>query len=434
MSLEQFCSQISHDDFVTPYGQVEKVRRDSIVTVLPRARVGALCQIQSHNRPVSVEVVSLSREGHVAMPLDDLQGVQLGDAVRLEEQMAQIPVGEALLGSVIDSMGASYESSTPLRLDERMPLYGIPSNPLTRSPIIDSLDLGIRSINACLTCGKGQRVGIFSGSGVGKSILLGMMARFTAADVVVIGLVGERGREVREFIENELGEEGRKKSVLVVETSDKSPVRRCRAAYVATTVAEYFRSRGAHVLLLMDSLTRFAMAQREIGLAAGEPPTAKGYPPSVFANLAKLVERAGNWGANGSITGLYTVLVEGDDLEDPVADHARATLDGHIVLARKLANRGHYPAVDILTSVSRVMDQITEAPQIAAARKMKEILSRYLDNEDAIHYGMYAPGTDTLIDQCIELEPKIRQFLGQERLERATLEQSVSLLNQLISL
>ena len=304
---------------------------------------------------------------------------------------------------------------------------------MQRVVIREPLDLGVRSINACLTCGKGQRQGIFAGSGVGKSVLMGMMARYTAADVVVIGLIGERGREVREFIERELGEEGLKKSVIVVETADKSPLRRARGAFVATALSEYFRDKGADVLLLMDSLTRFAMAQREIGIAAGEPPTTKGYTPSVFSQLSKLLERAGNWGDRGTITGLYTVLVEGDDLEDPVADNARATLDGHIVLSRKLANRGHYPAIDILTSISRVMDQVVPREQLKAARSLKETLARYQENEDAINYGMYIRGTDPAIDQCIEMEPELVRFLRQDRDESAGFSDSSQRLQKILN-
>jgi flagellum-specific ATP synthase len=340
-------------------------------------------------------------------------------------------VGEALLGQVIDSLGASYEDGFRKPLPDKVSLYGVSSNPMKRALIREPLDLGVRSVNACLTCGKGQRQGIFAGSGVGKSVLLGMMARYTKADVVVIGLIGERGREVKEFIEDELGAEGRKKSVIIVETADKSPVRRARGAYAAAAVSEYFRDRGANVLLLMDSLTRFAMAQREIGMAAGEPPTTKGYTPSVFTSLSRLVERAGNWGTGGSITGLYTVLVEGDDMEDPVADNARAILDGHIVLSRKLANRGHYPAIDVLASVSRVMDHVTDKEHRQKARLLKQSLARYQENEDAIQYGMYQRGSDLDLDACIQKEPLINRFLNQDRDERASLADSSLGLSQL---
>jgi flagellum-specific ATP synthase len=430
-TFKEFCSTIEQNVFADFYGRVAKVRRDSVRTFLPGIQVGALCEVRTFNGNVPLEIVNLDPEGHVAMPLDDLHDVQLGDKVFQIEEAATLPVGEHLLGCVIDSMGRPYEEDFAKFRAERVPLYGVSQNPMRRTLIKEPLDLGVRAVNACLTCGKGQRQGIFAGSGVGKSVLLGMMARYTSADVVVIGLIGERGREVREFIEGELGTEGLKKSVIVVETADKSAVRRARGAYAAAAISEYFRDRGANVLLLMDSLTRFAMAQREIGIAAGEPPTTKGYTPSVFSALSRLVERAGNWGDHGTITGLYTVLVEGDDLEDPVADAARAILDGHIVLSRKLANRGHYPAIDLLPSVSRVMDQVVAKIQMSASRKLKESLARYLENEDAIQYGMYQKGTDLEIDECIEREPLIRKFLRQDRDERATFEDSVESLSAL---
>lgn len=432
MAFDRLMNDIQNEVFVRFFGHVQKVRRDSVRTFIPHAKVGALCSVSTETGPLPLEIVSLDPEGHVAMPLDDLGGIQLNDQVTLQEEAATIPVGPQLLGQVVDSMCVPYEGefSSPLR--ERWPIYGVTSNPMKRELIKEPIDLGIRSINACLTCGKGQRQGIFAGSGVGKSVLLGMMARFTSADVVVIGLIGERGREVKEFIEHELGPEGRKKSVVVVETSDKSAIRRARGAFVATAIAEYFRSKGQNVLLLMDSVTRFAMAQREIGIAAGEPPTTKGYTPSVFSGLSKLLERAGNWGAEGSITGLYTVLVEGDDLEDPVADNARAILDGHIVLSRKLANRGQYPAVDVLTSISRVMDQVAPKEQVKAARRLKEVLARYQENEDAIHYGMYLRGSDLAIDECIEKEPFILEFLRQDRDERSNFKSSKDTLENLM--
>ncbi len=413
--LNKAHNKIQEATFFKYYGRVIRVRKDSIRVMIPNVRVGTLCLVNTSTGQVPIEIVGLDLEGHVAMPLEDLGSVQLGDQVEIGEEMATIAVGKDLLGQVVDSMCRPYKAELNLKLSERVPLYGETLNPLARELITEPLDLGVTAINACLTTGKGQRTGIFSGSGVGKSVLLGMMARFTEADVVVIGLIGERGREVREFIERELGSEGMKKSVVVVETADKSPVRRVRGAFVAAALSEYYRKQGLNVLLLMDSLTRFAMAQREIGMAAGEPPTTKGYTPSVFNSLNRLVERAGNWGKEGSITGLYTVLVEGDDLEDPVADNARAILDGHIVLSRKIANRGHYPAVDILTSVSRVMDQVVDAEHVNAARLLKETMARYIENEDSINYGMYIRGSDPKIDNCIEKQPGILEFLKQSR-------------------
>lgn len=431
--FEKYCRAVEAESFMTFYGKVDRVRRDSIRTYIPNAKVGAICEVDAFGGRVPLEIVSLDPKGHVAMPLDDLGAVKLGDRVSLAEASATIRVGDGLLGEVVDSMCRSYSGEINHRLSDFVPLYGRNQNPMQRVLIREPLDLGVRAINSCLTCGKGQREGIFAGSGVGKSVLMGMMARYTEADVVVIGLIGERGREVKEFIERELGEEGRKKSVIVVETADRSAVRRARGAFTATAIAEYFRDRGAHVLLLMDSLTRFAMAQREIGIAAGEPPTTKGYTPSVFAAISRLIERAGNWGDKGTITGLYTVLVEGDDLEDPVADAARAILDGHIVLSRKLANRGHYPAIDIMSSVSRVMDQVVSREHMLSARQLKENLARYLENEDAIKYGMYVRGSDSQIDECIDREPAIQAFLRQERDERAGFEGSREKLSTLLS-
>ncbi len=414
MSLENFINKIEAESFSQYYGRVQRVRHDSVRFFLPNVRVGALCEVETKEGRIPVEIVSLDPEGHVGMPLNELGSVRLGDRIYLTEEQSVINVGDDLLGRVVDSTCNSYDGAK-LVLKEQIPLYGSMLNPMDRALIHEPLDVGVRAVNACLTTGKGQRQGVFAGSGVGKSVLLGMMARMTEADVVVIGLIGERGREVREFIAKELGEAGLKKSVLVVETADKSAVRRVRGAFTATAIAEYFRNKKKNVLLLMDSLTRFAMAQREIGIAAGEPPTTKGYTPSVFSLLSKLVERAGNWGENGSITGLYTVLVEGDDLEDPVADAARAILDGHIVLARRLANRGHYPAIDILTSISRVMDQVISKEHRIQARKIKELSARFQENEDAIHYGMYQRGTDPMIDEAIEKEQKIIKLLRQGR-------------------
>lgn len=421
MTLRSDIRQIETLDLCRYFGRVKHVRRDSVRVFLPGVKVGTLCEVRTPDGCIPIEIVSLDPEGHVAMPLNEMDSVQLGDPVYILEESATLPVSDELLGRVIDSTGKPYDDLGPIREESRVPLYGESLNPLRRELISEALDLGVRSINAFLTCGKGQRQGIFAGSGVGKSVLLGMMARYTKADVVVVGLIGERGREVREFIEHELGEEGLRRSVIVVETADKSPVRRVRGAYAATAVAEYFRSKGLNVLLLMDSLTRFGMAQREIGMAAGEPPTSKGYTPSVFNALSKLAERAGNWGAGGSITGLYTVLVEGDDLEDPIADAARAILDGHIVLSRRLANRGQYPAVDILTSVSRVMPRVTENKHVESARKIKELLATFVDKEDLIQFGGYQIGSDLRIDESIQREPMIQKFLSQRSDEHASL-------------
>jgi flagellum-specific ATP synthase len=420
---------LKNHNFLQFFGEVTSVGRNAIKTYIPNIKVGSVCEVHSLQKNKQIEIVSLDSEGHVGMPLDDLAGIRLGDKVNLVEEEASIGVGPELIGSVIDSTGVSYETGKPIATSLKYPLYGESLNPMDREIITTPLDLGVRAINACLTTGEGQRQGIFAGSGVGKSVLLGMMSRFTNADIVVIGLIGERGREVKEFIEKELGPEGRKKTIVVVETSDKSAVRRVRGAYAATAIAEYFKDRGNKVLLLMDSLTRFAMAQREIGIAAGEPPTTKGYTPSVFSSMSKILERAGHWGQKGSITGLYTILVEGDDLEDPVADNSRAILDGHIVLSRKLANKNQFPAIDILASVSRVMDQVTTREHFYNARKLKQTLSKFLENEDAIQYGMYLRGTDLSIDDSIEKYPRILEFLSQDRDEKSNIEDSVAKLS-----
>jgi flagellum-specific ATP synthase len=430
--LNSLRGSFQKEDFVSYYGKVKSVRRDSIRVALPGAHVGSVCEVITEGGRRLVEIVSLDSEGHFAMPLDDLGDVSLGNHVRLLASGNSVNVGESLLGKVIDSMGVDLENPQILELKEKQPLFGKLTNPMLRKPVSEAIDLGVRAINSCLTCGRGQRLGIFSGSGVGKSVLLGMLARYTAADVVVIGLIGERGREVREFVERELGPEGRKNTIVVVETAEKSPVRRTRGAYVAAAVSEYFREKGANVLLMVDSLTRFAMAQREIGISSGELPATKGYPPTTFSNMARLVERAGNWGNQGSITGLYTVLVEGDDMEDPVADSARSILDGHIILSRKLANKGHYPSIDILSSISRVMDQVVDPEQVKRARNLKSTLAKFLDNEDAIQYGMYTRGSDSEIDKSIELTPKIWEFLKQEREEQSTILDSKQKLESLL--
>jgi flagellum-specific ATP synthase len=334
-----------------------------------------------------------------------------------------VGVGEALLGRVVDGLGAPLDGRGPVAVAARYPLLGTPLNPLEREPIRAPLDLGVRAVNALLTCGRGQRLGIFSGSGVGKSALLGMMARYTRAQVNVIALVGERGREVRAFLERDLGPDGLARSVVVAATSDQPALVRRRGALLATTIAEYFRDRGADVLLLMDSLTRVAMAQREIGLSIGEPPSARGYTPSVFTLLPRLVERAGR-NRHGSVTGLYTVLVEGDDVNEPVADTARAVLDGHVLLSRTLAAAGHYPAIDVLGSISRVMPDVAPAPQQAAAQRVRSWLAAHHDAEDLIQIGAYARGTNPAVDEAIARMPALTAFLRQPLDEPASLEES----------
>ena len=348
------------------------------------------------------------------------------------QPQAYLPVGRSLLGRIIDGLGDPIDGLGPLVGETTYPIYATPLNPLKRSRIRVPLDLGIRSINGLLTVGCGQRVGIFAGSGVGKSVLLGMIAKKTRADVNVIALIGERGRELNEFIEKQLGPEGLARSVIVVATSDHLPLIRMRGAFVATAIAEYFRDQGLHVNLMMDSVTRFAMAQREIGLALGEPPTTKGYTPSVFTLLPKLLERAGTSSTRGSITGLYTVLVEGDDNNEPIADAIRSILDGHIVLTRELATQGHYPAIDVSRSISRVMDDIIDPQQIELARKLKAVLAIYSKAEDLINIGAYTEGSNPEIDYAIKMIDPIKAYLCQDIDATLTLEESFSQLGTLM--
>jgi len=393
-----------------------RVRAASGLTIeavgLPAA-VGALCNIQtSETHHVPAEVVGFRHGITLLMPLGESEGIAKGQRVRLLGDSRRVPVSPALLGRVIDGLGRPCDGGAPIVADGQYPIRRAAPDAMSRPRISEPMSVGIRSINALLTAGGGQRLGVFAGTGVGKSVLLGMMARHTAADVAVIGLVGERGREVNDFIEKDLGAAGLKRSVLVVSTSDQAPPMRLRAAFVATAVAEYFRDQGANVLLLMDSVTRMAMAARQIGLAAGEPPTTKGYPPSVFALLPQLLERCGRTDA-GSITGLYTVLVEGDDINEPIADAVRGILDGHIWLSRRLANRGQYPAVSVLDSISRVMPDTVPAGQLEAAQRVKRLLAVWNEIEDLVNIGAYAKGANPDYDLAIEMRPAIEDFLRQ---------------------
>ena len=384
--------------------------------------VGAACDIRiSGGAAVPCEVVGFRDDVTLLMPLGELQGVRRGDEVLCRSQVQRVPVGRGLLGRVIDAQGAPIDGGPPLAVERLHPLQARAPHPLDRERILEPLGTGVRAIDALLTCGKGQRMGLFAGSGVGKSTLLGMCARGTAADVTVIGLVGERGREVREFVERDLGPEGLKRSVVVVETSDRPALLRVRAPFAAVAVAEYFRDEGLDVLLLMDSVTRMANAQREIGLSAGEPPATKGYPPSVFALLPRLLERAGRSG-KGSITGFYTVLVEGDDVNEPIADAARSILDGHVWLSRDLAVRGHFPSIDPLQSVSRLLNDVASREQVEAARRLRALLAAHRDAEDLINVGAYVKGSNPEIDLAVQCRPAIQKFLRQDITELSTFE------------
>ena len=421
-----------------------------------RLPLGASCRVlpMHGSGGVEAEVVGFNGERLFLMPADDIYGLSPGARVvplvspssppqctearvlrrRVHDRARQMPVGRELLGRVIDGAGRPLDTLGPLDLDESRSLQSRPINPMSRAPIVHSLDVGVRAINALLTVGRGQRMGLFAGSGVGKSVLLGMMARYTSADIIVVGLIGERGREVKEFVEQILGNEGLRRSVVVAAPADTSPLMRLQGAAYATAIAEYFRDQGLQVLLIMDSLTRYAMAQREIALAIGEPPVTRGYPPSVFARLPQLVERAGNGPeGSGSITAFYTVLTEGDDPQDPIADSARAILDGHIVLTRSLADQGHYPAIDIEQSISRAMVSLIDNRHFETIRRFKQLYSRFQRSRDLIAVGAYAAGSDPLLDEAIAAYPRFERFLQQDLAERADYDGSLAALHQLFA-
>jgi len=409
-----------------------RVTRITGLTVEARgieAAIGELCVVDRRDAtPLQAEVAGFREGRALLMPFGDLAGIGPGDRVRRTGQSARVRVGQGLLGRVLGSLGAPIDGRGPVRETAEVSLYQEPPPAMARHPIGEPLVTGVRVLDGVLTCGQGQRLGIFAGSGVGKSTLLGMIARSTEAEVNVIALVGERGREVQEFLQKDLGADGLARSVVVVATSDTPPLLRRQAAFLATRVAEYFRDRGKRVLLMLDSLTRFAMAQREIGLAIGEPPTTRGYPPSAFALLPQLLERAGPGSAAGSITALYTVLVEGDDMNEPVADAARAILDGHIVLSRALADRGHYPPVDVLASVSRVMPSVTSAVHRAAAEKVREVLGTAREVEDLVRIGAYVAGSDAAVDRALAHLPAIQRFLRQAVDDPSPFDQTLSAL------
>jgi flagellum-specific ATP synthase len=389
--------------------------------------IGTICRISlSPQQIIEAEVIGFSGELTYLMACDDISGIKPGTPVISLSDKKLIGVGSALLGRVMDSNGKPIDGGQLIHTEDYYPLACKPINPLLRQRISQPLDVGIRAINAITTIGKGQRLGIFAGSGVGKSVLLGMMTKYTKADVVIVGLIGERGREVKEFIEEYLGETGRQHAVVVAAPSDTSPLQRVNAASLAATIAEYFREQGKDVLLIIDSLTRYAQSMREIALSAGELPTTKGYTPSVFAKMAQYLERSGpGIPGQGSITGLYTVLVEGDDHNDPIADHARSLLDGHIVLTRELADQGLYPAIDIERSISRVMPMVTSQQHLNTCNQFKKLYSTYQKNRDLINVGMYQPGSDILIDQSLQYKDFYEPFLRQEMHESSTLEESI---------
>ncbi|MDR2364907.1 MAG: flagellar protein export ATPase FliI [Zoogloeaceae bacterium] len=416
--------------------------------------LGSTCRIYPNlGAPVEAEVVGFAGEKLFLMPSDDVYGLSPGARVmavepplthprvgaawkhrRTSDRARQVPVGESLLGRVLDGVGRPLDNREALRSEAQRSLQSRPFNPMRRAPIEHAMDVGVRAINGLLAIGRGQRMGLFAGSGIGKSMLLGMMARYTTAEVVVVGLIGERGREVKEFIDQILGEPGMARAVVVAAPADTSPLMRLQGAAYATTLAEYFRDQGRHVLLIMDSLTRFAMAQREIALAIGEPPATRGYPPSVFARIPQLVERAGNGApGGGSITAFYTVLAEGDDQQDPIADATRAVLDGHIVLTRALGDAGHYPAIDVEQSISRAMVNLVTPEHLNLARRFKFLFSRYQRARDLLAVGAYAAGSDPVLDEAIRLYPRMEKYLQQDFSERAPFAASKSGLENLFS-
>lgn len=426
--------QLTLKSYMKQLGRVTKIVGLTIESLGPNVNMGEVCLITSanHDKEVLAEVVGFKDKNIMLMPLTDLEGIGPGSSVESLGHGLQISVCEDMLGRVLDGLGKPMDQQGPLYTERQYPIESEAPDPLTRKRITEVLPLGVRALDGLLTVGKGQRIGIFAGSGVGKSTLLGMIARNTKADINVIALIGERGREVREFIERDLGEEGLKRSVVVVATSDKPAMVRQKAAKTATAIAEYFRDQGKDVLLMMDSLTRFSMAQREIGLAIGEPPVSRGYTPSVFAVMPKLLERAGN-SDKGSITALYTVLVDGDDMNEPITDAARGILDGHVVLSRRLANRNHYPAIDILQSISRVMSEVASKPHKANANKLKSTLAIFNEAEDLINIGAYSKGSNEDIDYAIDHIKTIRQFLQQQTEENFEFSEVVKQLADIFS-
>jgi FliI/YscN family ATPase len=433
INLDRYFHILRSTGTIKAVGSVKRAVGLVVESLGPPVSVGELCDIvgQERSDPIPAEVIGFRDNYVLSMPLFKVHGIKLGDKIICRKKQASVPVSPTLLGRVVDGMGNPIDNLGPITAVSTYPLQPGSTNPLARKNIDTALGTGVRAIDGLLTCGKGQRIGIFGGSGIGKSTLLGMMARYTSADVNVIGLVGERGREVRAFIEKDLGEEGLKRSVVVVSTSDQPPLLRIRAAMVATALAEYFRDQNKHVLLMMDSITRFAMAQREVGLAAGEPPSSKGYTPSVFALLPRLVERAGNFISRGSITGFYTVLVEGDDMNDPVADAMRSLLDGHVVLSRELAWRNHYPCIDVLASVSRLMPDLVPSSQMEQAGKLRELISTYQKAEDMINIGAYVKGSNPRIDLALKKIDAINAYLRQRYDEGVSLESAASSLAQI---
>jgi len=432
ITLDKYKKLLETRKFVRYSGKVTKVVGLTIEAEGPETHIGALCNVfAQNNRMVLAEVVGFKDKKVLLMPIGDMSGIGPGNLVVAADRDLEVGVGQKLLGRVLDGLGNPMDGKGPIDIEKYYPVNNTPPNPMTRPRITQPLPLGVKCIDGLITVGKGQRLGIFAGSGVGKSTLIGMIARNTKADVNVIALIGERGREVRDFLERDLGEEGLKRSVVVIATSDQPALIRLKGALVATAIAEYFRDCGNDVLLLMDSLTRFSMAQREIGLAIGEPPVTRGYTPSVYAAMPKLLERSGT-SSKGSITGLYSVLVDGDDMNEPITDTARGILDGHIVLSRKLAHRNHYPAIDVLSSISRVMNDIIDDEHKKCANELRRNLAVYADAEDLINVGAYVKGSNPEIDLSIRLNKGINEFLIQDTMTRYSFSETIELLKKAV--
>jgi type III secretion protein N (ATPase) len=433
-SFDKLISHLEDVELTTVHGRITEVVGMLIRAIVPQVKMGEVCLIKRVGEPLAAEVVGFTKDEVILSPLGDMRGIGPSSEVIPLRMPMHIKVGPNLLGRVLNGMGQPIDEETkgPLILEESVPVFNTPPDPLKRSIINKPIPVGVRAIDGILTCGRGQRIGIFSAAGVGKSTLLGMIARNAVADINVISLIGERGREVREFLINDLGPEGMKRSVIIVSTSDQAAQMRLNAAYVGTAIAEYFREQGKSVILMMDSVTRFARALREIGLAAGEPPARAGYTPSVFATLPRLLERSGN-SEKGSITAFYTILVAGDDMNEPVADEVRSILDGHIILSSDLARQYHYPAIDILASVSRILTHIIDRPHLELIGKVREVLANYKKNELLIRIGEYKPGSDKNADFALKYIDKVNRFLKQQVEEKCTFEETLRQLRALFT-
>lgn len=433
MNLAKYRNTFKINDFYTHMGKIDKIVGMTVEATGPNCNIGDVCKITIGypGKTVLAEVVGFKDNHVLLMPYQDTEGIGYGSSVTNTGEKLMINVSDALIGRTVDALGNPIDGGPPIESGIPYSIQGTPSNPMARPRIDTPIEMGVKAIDGFLTIGKGQRMGIFAGSGVGKSTLMGMLARNVKADINVIALVGERGREVVEFMERDLGEEGRKRSVLVVATSDQPAMMRNKCAMTATSIAEYFRDQGKDVLLMMDSLTRFCMAQREIGLSIGEPPVARGYTPSIYTALPKLLERSGNF-ETGSITGIYTVLVEGDDTNEPIADTVRGIIDGHIILSRKIAVKNHYPAIDVLGSISRLMNDIADRDQVKTASRLRNMLSVYETNQDLISIGAYKHGTNPVLDDAIAHIDRINGFLQQAVGDKVTMEETIRLMKEIV--